>query len=137
MLYVRTVERSTSIYRTCSHALMQKPTAMMLNTTPKITSLQIRQRRDEFRTALQQRNPTRGAELLSLPPIADTPHNNRETLLNQLKSALSNGSIDLVENTASNGSSVDWSNVLKHWFSASYAAQLVSVTKQGTQINSP
>jgi hypothetical protein len=33
----------------------------------------------------------------------------------------------VVENTGSNGSSVDWSMVLKNWLLASYAATLVSI----------
>jgi hypothetical protein len=102
-----------------------------------LTSLPlIRKRREELRIALQQRNVSRVAELLKLPPLSSANSQGSgasatadDQKINQYKAILSSNSsttVELVEGTGNSGSNVDWTNVFKSWLLASYASTLVS-----------
>jgi hypothetical protein len=97
---------------------------------------QVRERREELRLALQQRNAVRVADLLKLPPVsspragsgAQVPSAN-DSRINQYRTMLSSNSataVELMEGTGNSGSTVDWTNVFKSWLLASYAANVVS-----------
>lgn len=94
---------------------------------------QIRERREELRLALQQRNAIRVADLLKLPPLSSPRSGGvtsaNEQRINQYRAMLSSNSstaVELMEGTGNSGTNVDWTNVFKSWLLASYAANLVS-----------
>jgi hypothetical protein len=116
-------------------------TSRSINTSSNLmfslTSLPlIRKRREELRIALQQRNVSRVAELLKLPPLSSANSQGSgasatadDQKINQYKAILSSNSsttVELVEGTGNSGSNVDWTNVFKSWLLASYASTLVS-----------
>jgi hypothetical protein len=88
----------------------------------------LKRKQNEFRMALQHRQAEDLGQRLSLPPIAmpvgqGAPPSAKPQLDFLSKSLMS---IEIIENTAPDGSPKDWSHAFRSWCLASYAAQLVS-----------